>query len=268
MEHKAGVFLAYKKDKTPYYRTSITYKGKHISLGSFSTENKAHQAYLEGKKLLENVKLTPSTYHSKHLSFDKCVILMNFRDHNIYFKTPIYMMKRYFLYYYDQNTVFTFDIDDLFFYASHKIMKRGRHLFVADYGMQVNILNRYGIRNFGVEGKDYYFANGDSNDFRSSNVICLNPYAGVRIQRQENGLLKYQAKIHINGDFLVGEYDSMIDAAIAYNKAVDVVKKQGINKNFEQNYIEGITQSKYADIYYQIKISTKLENLPTKYLSK
>ena len=35
----AGVYTAYKKDGTVYYRSSITHKNKHISLGSFSSEN-------------------------------------------------------------------------------------------------------------------------------------------------------------------------------------------------------------------------------------
>ena len=40
-----GVYLATKKDKTVYYRSNITHKGRHISLGSFPTEVQAHQAY-------------------------------------------------------------------------------------------------------------------------------------------------------------------------------------------------------------------------------
>ena len=43
-----------------------------------------------------------------------------------------------------------FDIDDLFYYSSHKILKRQGHLYVNDYGMQITILNRYGIKNYGV----------------------------------------------------------------------------------------------------------------------
>ena len=41
-----GVYLATKKDKTVYYRSNITHKGRHISLGSFPTEVQAHQAYI------------------------------------------------------------------------------------------------------------------------------------------------------------------------------------------------------------------------------
>ena len=42
-----GAFKAQKKDGTIYYRSSITYKNKHISLGSFKTEEEASGAYLE-----------------------------------------------------------------------------------------------------------------------------------------------------------------------------------------------------------------------------
>ena len=42
-----GAFKAQKKDGTIYYRSSITYKNKHISLGSFKTEEEASGAYIE-----------------------------------------------------------------------------------------------------------------------------------------------------------------------------------------------------------------------------
>ena len=37
-----GVYIAYKKNGTAYYRASITYRNKHISLGSFHTEEDAN----------------------------------------------------------------------------------------------------------------------------------------------------------------------------------------------------------------------------------
>ena len=45
-----GVFPATKKDGTIYYRTSINYSGKHISLGSFASEEMAHLAYKEASQ--------------------------------------------------------------------------------------------------------------------------------------------------------------------------------------------------------------------------
>ncbi|MFR1029216.1 MAG: hypothetical protein ACLSD6_08540 [Clostridium sp.] len=36
-----GVYQAKKKDSTIYFRSSISYSGKHISLGCFDTEEKA-----------------------------------------------------------------------------------------------------------------------------------------------------------------------------------------------------------------------------------
>lgn len=47
-----GVYLAAKKDGTPYYRASIHFQNKHISLGSFPAEEDANRAYLNASKLL------------------------------------------------------------------------------------------------------------------------------------------------------------------------------------------------------------------------
>ena len=47
-----GAFKAQKKDGTIYYRSSITYKNKHISLGSYDTEHNAHLAYMCANELL------------------------------------------------------------------------------------------------------------------------------------------------------------------------------------------------------------------------
>jgi hypothetical protein len=260
MKKYTGVYPSTKKDGTCYYRASITYRCKHISLGSFPTAALANAAYLEAGNILDNPETLPDSYHPEVLPFEKCVILMNFRDHNLYIKTPIYIKNKFFFYYYNQDIIYTFDIDDLFYYAHHKIMKRGHHLFVADYGMQVNILNRYGIRNFAVENKDYYFANGDSHDFRYSNVVCINPYIGVS-RIKSNGNFRYLARIHIRGNYRIGIYNTLVEAAIAYNKAVDVVKKQGIDKNYTLNYIDGLSPSEYATIYSDCKISAKLYHL-------
>ena len=49
-----GVFQARKKDGSIYYRANITYRSKHISLGSFPLETAAHQAYLEADCLLQD----------------------------------------------------------------------------------------------------------------------------------------------------------------------------------------------------------------------
>ena len=50
----AGVYIAKKKDNSTYYRSSLTYRNKHISLGSFPTELQAHKAYLCALALLES----------------------------------------------------------------------------------------------------------------------------------------------------------------------------------------------------------------------
>ncbi len=269
MPNTVGVFSAQKKDGTVYFRSSITYHGKHISLGSFSTEQKAHDAYCLASNLLffnpkDTCPYQPEDYfdHGTAVTFSKWVMLLNFKANNVYCRNPIYLKHRYFIYYLDISTPLKFDIDDLFYYMNHKILRRGNHLFVSDYGMQVNILSRYGIKNYSVSGKDYRFVNEDPFDYRYGNIEIINRYYGVT-KTQKVNTIEYTAKIHVNGSILIGRYQSEIEAAIAYNKAVAILKKQGITKNFSENYIEDINEIDYAKIYHQIRISNKIRNYIT-----
>lgn len=262
MSLKKGVYIAKKKDNSIYYRSSINYKNKHISLGSFSTEENAHNCYLEATNLLNStLSIADYTATEPHnLSYEKWIVLINFRDNGYYIKNPIYIMSKYFIYYYDLNTEFKFDVDDLFFYSTHKIMKRNGHLFVADYGMQINILSRYGIKNFAVPGKDYIFINGDSTDFRYANIKIINKYNGVSLE-YKNNLPIYVSKIHINGDYIIGRYKTENEAAIAYNIAGELLVNAGILKSFRENYIDGLTSIQYATLRANVKISKKIRDL-------
>ena len=252
-----GVYIAKHKDGTIYYRSNITYRNKHISLGSYDSEAKASQAYrVAGSLLQSDSSIDDSYYMTYALPFEKIVTLINFRDNNMYISTPIYLRKNYFSYFLGINQELKFDIDDLFYYSSHKIMQRRGHLFVNDYGMQVTILSRYGIKPHAVCGRDYIFVNGDNTDFRYSNIQVINPYHGVSAI-EKPGKTLYVAKIHINGNYIVGTYESQELAAIAYNKAADIAKAHGINKNFPENYIESIRPRDYATIYDTISLSPK-----------
>ena len=87
---KKGVYTATKKDGTLYYRSSITFQNKHISLGSFSSEKQAATAYLEAEKLLRTHVLTLDRFEENcTLSFAKWVCLLNFRDNGMYIKISI-----------------------------------------------------------------------------------------------------------------------------------------------------------------------------------
>ena len=255
-----GVYPAQKKDGTIYYRSSITYRRKHISLGSFDSPYQAYAAYLEASSLIHDASFSLHDHSRlRILSFDKWVSLINFRDNNIYISTPVYLYRKYFEYLLSPSEILKFDIDDLFYYSSHKIMKRGRHFFVADYGMQVNIANRYGIKNYAVCGRDYRFVNGDNRDFRYENIEIFNCYHGV-LKRETKKGIRYAARIHINGNYTIGTYATDIEAAIAYNKAIDILKKAGVAKNFTPNYLEGLSPSAYADLYSRLPVSPKIVN--------
>lgn len=254
-----GAYRAVRKNGQVYYRSSVTYRGKHISLGSFDAQTDAHLAYKQALGLLSgNHVFSPEHYdHTLLLSFDKYVCLLNFRDSGIYIRNPIYLKKTHFEYYYSAKEVYLFDIDDLFYYSEHKIMKRGGHLFVADYGMQVTILSRYGIRSHAVAGRDYLFANGNSHDLRYENIKVINPYHGVTRITNGSGF-SYQTRILVNGNYVVGCYPSEVEAAIAYNKAIDILGAAGCPISYQQNYIESVSGREYADIYNRISISPKL----------
>lgn len=259
MEKKLpGVYPVTKKNGDIYYRSSITHLHKHISLGSYDSPSKACGAYLEATELLKDCSLNIHNYSTlRVLPFDKWVSLINFRDNGIYFATPIYLHKKYFEYFLSPSRILKFDTDDLFYYSSRKIMQRGRHFFVADYGMQVNIVSRYGIKNYAVEGRDYRFVNGDKLDFRYENIEIFNSYHGVSRRETKNGVL-YIAKIHIRGNYTIGKYSTDTEAAIAYNKAIDILKKAGVTKNFTPNYLEGLSPRAYATIYSDLPISPKI----------
>lgn len=274
MSSQPGVFTAVKKDGTEYYRASITYMNKHISLGSYSDSKTAADAYWAAELILRGRdrssslsldfvnRIIPDIHYPGDcpLSFEKWVILVNLRDNGIYFKTPIYLYKKFFLYFLSQERVLKFDVDDLFYYSTHKIMARNGYLFVNDYGSQTNILSHYGIRSHAVCGRDYIFVNGDKDDFRYGNISIINRYHGVQASIR-NGKTLYKVKIHINGDYIVGTYSTENEAAIAYNKAVELLASKGIKRNYLTNYIEDISPIEYAKIYNSIRISKKLRAL-------
>lgn len=260
-KHYEGVFPAIRKNGETYFRSSLTYKSKHISLGSFNTPEEAHSAYKEGIHLLNSPQTALDSYTSSSpLPFEKWVSLINFRDNGIYISNPIYMGQRFFYYYLSPSHVLKFDLDDLFYYSSHKIMCRGNHYFVADYGLQVSIVSRYGIKSYAKQGRDFCFINGDPTDFRRENLEIINIYHGVTREHKKNGQYLYTARIHIKGNFIVGRYSSEWEAAIAYNKAIDILKKNGVTKNYTANYIDGIAPRKYAEIYNSVTVSPKIVN--------
>lgn len=254
---KTGVYKTTKLNGETYYRSSFTYKSKHISLGSFNNEKDAHNCYRDAVRITTSLlSINEYNEHRFTIPFEKYVSLVNFRDNNVYFSNPIYLQKRFFLYYFDKKNALKFDIDDLFYYAEHKISKRGNHMFVADYGMQVNILSRFNIKSHAVLGRDYIFINGDTTDFRYENIEIINPYIGV-MEVNKNNKKSYKAYILLKNNTVIGYYDKDYIAAIAYNKAVDELGSKSKRK-YQQNYIDSLSPREYVEIYSQIKIPQKI----------
>ena len=71
-----GVYLATKKDKTVYYRSNITHKGRHISLGSYENAQSAHLAYRLALSVLEpdspiTIETLSQLYRTESASLEK-----------------------------------------------------------------------------------------------------------------------------------------------------------------------------------------------------
>ena len=257
-----GIYEARKNDGSVYYRASVTYRSKHISLGSSEDKDVASGLYEKARLVLKSKDLEPDDYNDSFspLSFHKYICLLNFRNNNIYVKTPIYLHRTYFSYFLDRDTELKFDLEDLFYYSSHTIQKRGNHLFVADFGLQERVLARYDIPGFAVCGKDYIFLNGDRTDLRYSNIEVINPVKNIRRKSDGNSEV-YEVKIHINGDWHIGNYPTHEMAVIAYNKAIDLAKKAGLKKRTEPlDMPEGLSPVLYARIYSSIEMPAKYEN--------
>lgn len=262
---KTGAYQATTKDGKTVFRSKISYRGKSVSLGTYETEVEANGAYVEAKKLYQDESISidevflgdrlREKIKSAYLPSDKVVSIINHRDHNIYIKTPIYIRNGYISYFMRDGKELKFDMDELFYYSSHRILKRGNSLYVNDFGMQYRILDRYGIHHNSVSGVDYTFVNGDELDFRSANVVVVNPYFGVRKKEVLAAKPYYETKIHLNGDYIVGRFKDEVRAAIAYNKAADYAKEHGFDKDFPQNYVDEVSPREYAEIYYEIKLS-------------
>ncbi len=252
-----GVYMAKKKNGQIYYRSAVTYHNKRISLGSYDAEQDAHQAYRIAKKLLtSDIPQMPEDHTEGPLPFSKWVSLVNFKNNDIYIKTPIYLRASFFQYYLSRTDILLFDVDDLFYYSDHSIMRRGGHLFVSDYGMQVNIASRYGIKSFAVAGRDYRFVNGNDHDLRYENIEVINPYYGVsRIPDTYPPL--YLAKIHVQGDWIIGRYLSETQAAVAYNKAADLLSRAGVAIRYTANYLPELSAAQYASLYSNTRIGDR-----------
>lgn len=258
MNKYPGVTKAKRKNGEIYYRSSMTIKNKHVSLSSFDSPKEANKAYREACEIVRENRYELDDYdESFSLDFEKFIILMNYRNTGILFKTPIYLQKGYFFYYISPEKRLIFDREDMFFYAEHKIQVRGGYYFVCDYGSQYNILSRYGIKNYARKGKDYVFSNHNEDDYRYENIRIINEYVGVTDISDEINK-KYECVIHVRGNYIVGRYDDEITAAVAYNKAVDILAAKGIRKKYSKNYIQTISVEDYKKIYDKVVVSDRI----------
>lgn len=249
------------KEQTKY-KTYFLFNSIKIYLGTFSLLAEAHDALKEADAIMSLPKGDLS-FSAMHLDYKKIVCLCNLRDNHNYIKNPIYLYPSYFTYYLSKDCILTFDLKDLFYFSTYKIYKRGNYLYTQDSISQQNILSRYGIPNHSVLNKDYLFKNGDIYDFRQNNIEIINNYKGVTKKEKDTKIL-YIAHIYLKTDIIIGHYHSEVEAAIAYNKALDILNKEKLIKDCTYNTIPYLTKSEYDTIYNKITISPRLYHLDHK----
>ncbi|MBP3886594.1 MAG: hypothetical protein J6F30_02905 [Cellulosilyticum sp.] len=246
------------KDVTKY-KTYFLYEEHKLYLGTYPTMECANQVIQEANELMTLPKGAPQ-FDGYSLNYKKIVSLCNLRDNKGYIKNPIYLYPTYFNYYLSKDCILTFDLKDLLYFSTYKIYKRGNYLYTQDSISQQSILSRYGIPNHSVINKDYIFKNNNPYDFRYSNIEIINGYKGVN-KKLKNNTEIYIAYIYIKTNLIIGHYSSEIEAAIAYNKAVDILSKHNDTKDYTYNTIPFITKSEYDTIYNRIVISPRIEHL-------
>ena len=207
---------------------------------------------------LYRININTQGFDSSNTMTLSLIYLMDLLNNGSCLKLLTIKLNKYFLYFLKEHEVLQFSTDDLFYYSNHTIMSRGGYYFVNDYGMQTSILSRFGVRSHSVKGRDYVFKNGDTHDYRYENILVVNKYNGVS-QFTKNGRIMYRTRIHINGDYILGEFSSEAEAAIAYNKAVDMLSGL-VNITYTPNYIEGISSVEYASLYHNIILSKNFRN--------
>ncbi len=241
------------------YKTYFLYEAHKLYLGTYPTMECAKKVIDEAKELM-NLPAGPPEFGTYSLNYKKIVSLCNLRDNKSYIKNPIYLYPTHFTYYLSKDCVLTFDLKDLLYFSTYKIYKRGNYLYTQDAISQQSILSRYGIPNHSVINKDYIFKNNNPYDFRYNNIEIINGYKGVTKKLKDNTEI-YIAYIYIKTNLIIGHYSSEIEAAIAYNKAVDILSKHNLDKDYTYNTIPFITKAEYEAIYNNLTISPRIEHL-------
>ncbi len=240
------------------YKVYFVFESNKIYLGTYPSMETAEKVLAEAKALMNAPKGPPCFEHAS-LNYKKIVSLCNLRDHKKYMKNPIYLYGPYFHYYLSKDCILVFDSKDLFYFSTYRIYKRGNYLYTQDSISQQNILLRFGIPNHSVMNKDYFFKNGNPYDFRSENLVVVNGYKGVK-QKLKKDKAIYIAYIHTKTNLIIGHYESEMEAAIAYNKAIDLLHEQNLNHDYTPNTIPYITKTEYQAIYDRISVSPRLTN--------
>ena len=93
-------------------------------------------------------------------------------------------------------------------------------------------------------------------ELEDSAVFCDECGARVETVPQEKAVDSEQSKEAEKQEN--AKYDKIEHAAIAYNKAVDMLADNDCTTNYEKNYINDYSNEEYMEIYRKIHIPSKI----------
>ena len=243
--------------KSNQYRAYYLYKSKKIYIGLYNNYEEALLSYNFIDELFRSSLSIDAFKETLPISFEKFIRCLNFRDSNIYIKTPIYIYKDHFKYYFSPDFYLIFDLRDLVYFSTNKIHKRGEYLYTYIGDHQESILKHFGFTKKMTYQTDYQFVNGNRYDFRRTNMKVTNHYTGVFYEMKYNKPT-FVTRIFTDKYLVVGHYETEIQAAIAYNKAIDLLSNKPFAHKYHKNTIPFLTHLEYEQIYENIPISKRL----------
>lgn len=248
--------------KKDHYRVYYLYKSRKIYIGLYNNYDQATLAYDFTHHLFNSSFSIEDFTEDCLIPFEKFITCINYRDTGIYIKTPIYIHKDHFKYYFAYNFYLLFDLKDLLYFSTNKIHKRGEYLYTYIGDHQESILKRFGFSKKMTYLTDYCFVNDNRYDFRRHNIKVINHYTGVFSEVKFNKPT-FVTRIFTDKYIVVGHYETEVQAAIAYNRAVDLLKDSPFASKYQKNTFPFLTRHEYEQIYTNLLISKRLIHMST-----